>query len=253
MILITGDTHGEFSRFNTKRFPLQKKLNKNDYVIICGDFGGIWNDSKAGRNWLSWLDNKTYTTLFIDGNHENFVLLKQYPVEEWNGGKVQFILESVIRLMRGQVYNIDGKLFFTMGGASSHDISGGILEPNDPDLKHKVKQLNNLGVLYRINRVSWWKEELPCAEEYDEAEKNLDLHNWEVDYIISHCAPISIADTITDASYPSDGLTGFFEILKDRCTYDRWFFGHYHKNRVLSQKHVCIYDKIIEIGNMGES
>lgn len=40
MIYITGDTHAEFSRFSTKRFPEQKEMTKDDYVIICGDFGG---------------------------------------------------------------------------------------------------------------------------------------------------------------------------------------------------------------------
>ena len=33
--------------------------------------------------------------------------------------------------MRGQVYEINGKTFFTFGGASSHDIQDGILDPND--------------------------------------------------------------------------------------------------------------------------
>lgn len=41
MIFITGDTHGNFSRFSTKEFPEQKEMTKEDFVIICGDFGGI--------------------------------------------------------------------------------------------------------------------------------------------------------------------------------------------------------------------
>ena len=40
MIYITGDTHSEFTRFSTDKFPIQKEMTKNDYVIICGDFGG---------------------------------------------------------------------------------------------------------------------------------------------------------------------------------------------------------------------
>jgi hypothetical protein len=78
------------------------------------------------------LEEKPFTTLFGSGNHENFDLLAEYPVEDWHGGKVQRIRPSVIHLMRGQVYSIQGKTFFTMGGASSHDINGGILEPDDP-------------------------------------------------------------------------------------------------------------------------
>ena len=52
----------------------------------------------------------------MDGNHENFELLDDYPVSRWHGGKVHFIKESVIHLMRGQIYTIDGKTFFTFGG-----------------------------------------------------------------------------------------------------------------------------------------
>ena len=43
--------------------------------IICGDFGGIWDksgDSKKEAMILNQLECKSYTTLFVDGNHENF-------------------------------------------------------------------------------------------------------------------------------------------------------------------------------------
>ena len=125
MIHITGDIHGTISvnkRLNTRNFPQQKQLTKNDYVIIAGDFGLIWDGSKEDQYWLKWLNKtKPFTTLFIDGNHENFDLLEEYPVEIWNGGKVHRINDSVIHLMRGQVFEIEGKKIFTFGGAASHD------------------------------------------------------------------------------------------------------------------------------------
>jgi len=37
MIYITGDTHSNFTRFTE-----DNEMTKNDYVIICGDFGGVW-------------------------------------------------------------------------------------------------------------------------------------------------------------------------------------------------------------------
>lgn len=40
MIYITGDTHSDFIRFTEDQFPIQAEMTKNDYVIICGDFGG---------------------------------------------------------------------------------------------------------------------------------------------------------------------------------------------------------------------
>lgn len=86
-----------------------------------GDFGLVWNDGKEDLYWRKWLADRNFTTLFIDGNHENFDLLKRYEVVEWHGGKVQFINDSIIHLMRGQVYEIDRKTIFTMGGGTSID------------------------------------------------------------------------------------------------------------------------------------
>ena len=118
-IYITGDTHGEFARFTEEFFPEQAGMTKADCVMICGDFGGVWDGSEEEESWLDWLETRPFTTLFISGNHENFDRLAQYPVEQWNGGEVQLIRPSVIHLTRGQVFHIQGLTFFTMGGATT--------------------------------------------------------------------------------------------------------------------------------------
>ena len=122
-IYITGDTHIpiDVEKLNTRNFPEQKTMTKDDFVIICGDFGGVWDDSKEDRYWLKWLNEKKFTTLFVDGNHENFDLLYQYEIVDFMGGKARQIMPSVFHLMRGEIYEIAGKKLFTMGGAASHD------------------------------------------------------------------------------------------------------------------------------------
>ena len=88
IIWITGDTHGGWiHRLNMDSFPEQREMTKEDYVIVLGDFG-IWRDSPQQRWYLNWLEERNFTTLFIDGNHENYDILDAYPVEEWHGGKV---------------------------------------------------------------------------------------------------------------------------------------------------------------------
>lgn len=109
MIFITGDTHQDYRRFTELCFPEQKEMTKDDYVIICGDFGGVWNyqhESEREKMLMDELEAKSYTTLFVDGNHENFDRLYDYPVELWHGGKVHKIRPSVIHLMRGQVFDM---------------------------------------------------------------------------------------------------------------------------------------------------
>ena len=136
-VYITGDTHGGFQRFGGKYFPLQKNMGREDYVIVTGDFGGLWDGSPKDQYWLDWLEEKPFTTLFVDGNHENFDLLKALPERRWNDGRVHVVREHVLHLMRGQVFTFGGLTWFTMGGASSHDIQDGILDPADPDFERQ--------------------------------------------------------------------------------------------------------------------
>ncbi len=181
------------------------------------------------------------------GNHENYDAYKGYPKEEWHGGQIQRIRPSVLHLMRGQVYELNGRKFFTMGGASSHDIQDGILEPDDPDFEEKFQQLEQRGALFRVNHRSWWAEELPSEAEYLEARANLERVRWNVDYIISHCCPSSIQDVFSGGMFKKDALTEFFDEVCQRCTFRYWFFGHYHSNMVIEKKYAMLYEQIIRL------
>lgn len=83
MIFITGDTHMpiDMGKLSRERFPIQDQLTKDDYVIICGDFGGVWDGRWHDKRCMDDLNARNFTTLFIDGNHENFDLLDRMPVE----------------------------------------------------------------------------------------------------------------------------------------------------------------------------
>ena len=75
MIYVTGDTHGDISRFKKREL---KKFTKKDYLIICGDFGFLWNESAEEQEKLDFLKSQKYTILFVDGTHENFDLLESF-------------------------------------------------------------------------------------------------------------------------------------------------------------------------------
>lgn len=246
-LYITGDTHGDFRRFLPESFYEQETLTKKDIVLICGDFGGVWYGDERDDEALDWLEGRPFTTAFVTGNHENYEALRKYPLEEWKGGNIRRIRPSVILLERGQIFNLCGKRLFTMGGASSHDIQGGILEPDDPLLEKKCRQLDAIGAMYRINHVSWWKEELPSDEEYQTARANLDRAGWEVDYIVTHCCPSSVQDIFSDGFYQRDALTDFFDEIRQRCRFQYWFFGHYHENMAIEKKYAMLYEQIIEL------
>ena len=244
MIYITGDTHGDWmSRLRTNAFPEQKEMTKDDYVIICGDFG-IWHDTNQERHNLKWLDDKPFTTLFVDGNHENFDRLYTMPVSEWNGGNVHFIRPHIIHLMRGQVFEIDGVSLFTFGGAKSHDIQDGILEKDDPRIKEWSK---NPFKMFRVNHSSWWKEELPSEKEMNDGIQNLEKYNNKIDFIITHCGATSSIALYSMGDYKPDILTNYFEEIRQKVNFKKWFMGHYHDNYAINDKEIILYEQIVRI------
>lgn len=222
MIYATGDCHGNFRRFQPEYFPEQAGMTKNDMVIIAGDLGGVWFGDSRDDETLDWLERLPFTLAFVCGNHENYDALERYPVAEWHGGKVHRVRPHVLHLMRGQIFELESYRFFTMGGAKSHDTN------------------------HRINHISWWRQELPSDEEYIEALQNLERYNWQVDYIITHCAPTSIA-LAGSRHNEADRLTDFLQEVRERATYHYWLFGHYHDNRAIDEKHILLWEQIVRV------
>ncbi len=117
-IYITGDLHGDLRRFQPEIFYEQEGLTKEDLVLVAGDFGCVWHGDERDDEGLDWLEGRPFTTAFVTGNHENYDALRKYPLAEWRGGSIRRIRPSVILLERGQIFDLGGKRFFTMGGAS---------------------------------------------------------------------------------------------------------------------------------------
>ena len=253
MIFITGDCHGEFNRFSSSNFPGQKELTKEDIVMICGDFGGIWHyekESAEEKYWLDWLDGKPFTTVFIDGNHENFDRLNNdYETVIFHSGKAHKIRNSVYHLMRGEIFVFDRKTFFVFGGARSHDIDDGILYrenfATNEQFRQKINQMVTQRKSFRIHKKTWWEEELPSEEEIANAEKNLLRVNFEVDYVISHCTAPSVFYAMYRYNDTPDRLTAYFEDLLHRLKFKQWFFGHYHTEGTVLEKFTTLYENII--------
>lgn len=232
-IYVTGDLHGtaEYGkhRFSTRMWPRGKNLTHDDTVIICGDFGYVWDGSKTDDYWLDWLEDKPWTTCFCDGNHENHVLLAGYPAQKWHGGMVGVIRPHVLHLKRGEIFEIEDKRIFVMGGARSHDIE------------------------WRKEGVSWWPEELPSETEIEYARENLGAHDWKVDYVITHTCSNRVLPLATRPvagwEHPEhDRLTDFFDELEDKLEFERWYFGHMHRDRDCDERHTLLYKDVIEMG-----
>ena len=228
MIYVTGDIHGNQFKWLEQIDPV---LKEGDIIIVCGDFGiGFFQQKYSSEeSFYDFISVQPYTVLFVDGNHENFELLDDYPVSRWHGGKVHFIKESVIHLMREQIYTIDGKTFFTFGGGYSCDIET------------------------RVEHRSWWQQELPTTQEWNEALNNLLQYNFHVDYIITHDCPFHIKELLHTRTIPCNlndytlpHLRNIDEVMDDieqQVTYKLWFSGHLHIDQTI-YKHVILFNTI---------
>ncbi len=220
MIYITGDTHGDYKRF---RNPAIRKLRRGDTLIICGDFGFFWNDSRKEKSIIKKISEKGYTVAFIDGCHENFDILEKFSVTEWNGGKARIICRNLVHLMRGQVYTIEGKKIFTFGGGHSQDFD------------------------YRRESSNWWKREKPSHEEIIEAIDNLKIHNNTVDYVVTHEPPVSLKDCLNVDVLQRLEVHALFEDIIKTCTYKKWFFGKCHIDKHIPIKFFAVFNNVIPL------
>ncbi len=231
MIYLTGDIHGDITRFTPTYFPESDMLTENDYVIQLGDFGCFWRNppSQEEIDNIDFFSKQRFITCFLDGNHENFPLINSYPIVDFCGGKAHKINEKLYHLMRGNVYTINDQKFFVFGGGLSVDKK------------------------YRIPKISWWEEEYPSIAEEEEAYSNLELNGYKVDYVFTHVAPITIVEYMIkhgmfDAyggpeSKYNDYVSMFLETINQKLEFKHWYFGHYHTDFKVNDKFTVMYYK----------
>lgn len=213
MVYITGDTHRDFNRIY--KFYNDDNIKENDTLIIAGDFGGIWADI-LDDFVLDDLSKLPFNILFIDGNHENFNLLNSYDEIDYCGGRAHKIRDNIYHLMRGYIFTIEDKNIFVFGGADSVDKE------------------------YRIEYISWWREEMPNKEEMDRGLDILEERDCDIDYVITHDCPSAICRhmskiiTEDEDTFEVNVLNKYLDEVNDETPERKvWYFGHYHIDRAV--------------------
>lgn len=147
----------------------------------------------------------------------------------WNGGQVHKIRHNLIHLMRGEIYTIEGKAFFTFGGGYSID------QP------------------FRKENVSWWPTEMPNAKEYENGLQHLNKIDY-VDYIITHTAPdetVYFLSTIKQYHIKGDvyqefPLTSYLNDIQKNTNYTHWYFGHFHVDKELWRNQTAVFNTLYD-------
>lgn len=226
-VYITGDKHGAFRTF----FDLAEKklMDEKDILLIAGDASYVWDEDYLTK--IHTLEQLFPGTLcFIDGNHENHRILNSLPVTKWHGGRVHRIGERVFHLLRGEIYEINGRHFFTFGGARSVS-----------------------GYVEGTEGIDWWSGEEPSKAEIAYGRQQLWNNIDKIDYVLTHEAPLSARGRISrvkriDADYvlPSVLEEWYEEVLRfGRMR--KWYFGHMHTDQECSPTLRAVFNNVLEI------
>lgn len=223
MVYITGDMHGDVERLYSKEF---RKLKKGDILIVCGDFGYIFDGSKLEKQVVNYFAKRKFVTAFVEGTHDNLDKINRCRETVWKGGKVHRIKGNLLHLMRGQIFEIDGNKYFTFGGGESTDKDMCVAEG------------------------FWWRSEEATPAEMADGARMLDEAGCKVDYIITHEPPARVKSAMLLRRGDNDSvnkLNGYLEEIGRSCSYKHWYFGSLHEDRVITEHHTCVFKKLIQI------
>lgn len=223
MVYITGDMHGDLERLYDKEF---RKLKRGDVLIVCGDFGYIFDGSKLEKKVIDFFAKRKFVTAFVEGTHDNLSKINRCRTTVWKGGMVHRIKGNLLHLMRGQIFDIEGNTYFTFGGGESAD-----------------KDM-------RVAAGNWWREEEATPAEMADGARVLDEAGCTVDYIITHEPPSLVKSAMLLRRGGNDNvnkLNGYLEEIGRSCTYRHWYFGSLHEDRVITEHHTCVFKKLLPI------
>lgn len=222
MVYITGDTH-TYGLFDILDHP---ECRAGNTFIVAGDCGIVWDyyaRFDPSRDIINGFAKSGAKLLFVDGNHENFDKLERLPEVTMYGGPVGFVSDEIFHLKRGNLYEVEGKKILAMGGATSISKNG----------------------------VDWWPREMPSEEEIRLLYTTV-RQNRRVDYVVTHTCPLSVwGDIIVRCGLKvldiDRSLEEHLEYVRQRLSFRKWYFGHFHMDKVIGKKFRAIYNDILRM------
>lgn len=211
MVIITGDTHGEFSRIID--FCEEYETALNDVMVILGDSGINYYLDERDTVLKEKLSDLHVTLFCVYGNHEERPEnIPGYEERKWRGGVVYYEPEYPYLLFArdGEVYELEGKSVLVVGGAYSIDRD------------------------YRLaNGLPWYESEQPDAAIKHRVEERLDKAGWKVDCVFSHTVPLSYIPrhaflSNVDQNRVDRSTEQWLDGIEKKLDYQRWYAGHFH-------------------------
>lgn len=208
-VIFAGDWHGSIPQ--GYRGILTAVKEGSNTVVQLGDFG-IW-PGQGGVNYLDRLELELrlnrVTLYFVDGNHEDFTQLYEYPLRQ---DGLRQVRPHIMHLPRGHRWTWHGVSFLALGGAHSVD------RP------------------MRTPYASWWPEERITDDDVMRASQG-----GPVDIMVCHDSPASATNRVVDTHvgresphWPDAELAASaqsreqLQRVVDAVTPLVLFHGHYH-------------------------
>lgn len=228
---VTGDTHGHIDLKKIKLWSEYYNPTSKDFLLICGDFGSIFNENQTRKEKeiLELFGRQKFTTLFIDGNHDNHRKIREYPreiVERENIiGIFNIINNKLLYIDRGHIFTINGDMCIGIGGASSIDKK------------------------YRKENIDWWSTELINKDEEEYIIEQINKIK-KVKYVFTHASPLKKLEMVYDEFDLNrrfyDPTTVFLDYVEENLKYEKWFCGHYHIDKTIGNFRF-LYDDVVKI------
>jgi predicted phosphodiesterase len=205
-VSLFGDWHGNLP-FAASALTAAFEQASSELYIHVGDFG-FWRPGSEESDHPTYLADlevllaaQDRVLLFVDGNHEDHLWLREFPI---GTDGLREISPHLFHVPRGAAFTVRGKKFVGFGGARSIDRK------------------------FRTEGETWFEEELITLEDLEA----LKLHS-EASVLITHEAP--------EAPWLHGGLGAATEISSDEQRYfvmearralspQLLVHGHHHRN-----------------------
>ena len=175
-----------------------------------------------------------YPVFFIDGNHEDYDVLKRLPKISDSENELLFqksgcsltaentmkASDGIYYLKRGSVCKIDGFSMLLIGGSTT----GPGYKKNHPDI--------------------WQKDEDLSKEDEKRILKSLQENDHTFDLIFTHTVP----ECMVKAWFPDKDLSVTNKILEhvwQSVSYQYWLFGHFHDDEDYPERMHCLYNDVM--------
>ena len=238
-VFITGDTHGNFERI--EYFCNEVETSKKDLMIILGDAGINYYGGKRDRRLKEYLQQLPITLFCIRGNHE----MRPEDISDMEEKEV-FLRNMPISGNVLYESNYPNILYAKDGGDYMLNVNGGARRALTIGGAYSVDKQHRL-----LNGWRWFENEQLNEKERAAIEDKLAA--WShYDIVLTHTVPIQWEPVecflpFIDQSAVDKTTENWLSHIEEQITYEKWFAGHYHVDKVVDEKVRLMFNDTIEL------